>query len=89
MKNTGREMLQTVVMKVIYEFSTHHGYLYMDEGCCCDMTECIEFFQMIDPDVTHIFTFAGNKADTKYRLTEEGWCPFTVTVEVLTRIKPI
>jgi hypothetical protein len=68
MANRGKQMLGTSVTGMEYNFQSRAGRLYMDRGCCCDMTDCINYFRRIDPDVTSIRTFAGIEDDTAYVL---------------------
>lgn len=70
---TGRQMLQTTVRSIKYDFIAFSGHLFMDADCCCDMTECIEFFKRIDPNVIYILTTADREHDTSYRLIDGQW----------------
>jgi hypothetical protein len=72
-KDRGKQMLQTSVTGIEYSFVHHAGRLYMERGCCCDMTDCINFFRKIDPEVESIRTFAGIEEDTTYRCHDEKW----------------
>lgn len=65
--------LQCAVYDITYNFPTRTGVLLMEDGNCCDMSGCIAFFQRIDPEVTSIFTKAGNEPDTTYVKTADGW----------------
>lgn len=62
------ELLKTTVISVCYEFCDRWGQIHMPEGCCCDMSASIKFFQGIDPQVKVIETFAGERLDTCYKL---------------------
>jgi hypothetical protein len=68
----GKQMLGTNVEGIEYNFVAHAGRLYMERGCCCDMTDCINFFRRIDPDVSFIRTIAGIVDDTSYRRLADG-----------------
>jgi hypothetical protein len=35
------KLLETSVTEIEYNFVNHSGRLYMERGCCCDMTACI------------------------------------------------
>jgi hypothetical protein len=69
----GRQMLDASVLRLSYSFETTSGILYVEEGTCCDMTACIEFFKKIDPQVTRIATMAGKEPDTSYHLRDGKW----------------
>jgi hypothetical protein len=71
--NRGKQMLQTSVTGFEYSFVHHTGRLYMPRGCCCDMTDCVNFFRKIDPDVEAIRTFAGIEEDTAYQRHDGKW----------------
>lgn len=68
----GKQMLETSVLGIEYNFVNHSGRLYMESKCCCDMTACINYFRQIDPDVSSIRTIAGIEDDTSYRLLADG-----------------
>ena len=56
-----------------YDFDKKTGTLIMLDGDCCDMSGCIAFFEMIDPDVRPIATISGTAPDTSYVRTGSGW----------------
>lgn len=62
-----RDGLQCEVTSLHYDFDETTGCLSMPIGSCCDMTACIELFQMIDPRVNLIVTTVGDRRDTCYR----------------------
>jgi hypothetical protein len=68
----GKQMLGTTVTEIEYNFCSHSGRVYMERDCCVDMTDCVNYFQRIDPDVAAIRTFAGVKEDTSYRRHPDG-----------------
>ena len=67
------ERLKCGVVSLAYDFRSRTGQLYLPDGHCCDMTGCIALFQAIDPDVTAIKTYSGDKADTAYRKKGTEW----------------
>jgi uncharacterized protein with PIN domain len=71
-----RQMLKTLVRRIEYDFTDFTGRLHMDDGCCCDMSDCIAFFKTIDPNVTYTSTLAGARQDTCYRLIDGEWRAF-------------
>jgi|SRR6516165_85640 hypothetical protein len=64
--------LQTDLNDVTYSFNNRVGKLFMPEGCCCDMSGCINLFRRIDPKVQFIETWAGETLDTCYRKLHDG-----------------
>ena len=68
----GRFMLGTYVTGMEYNFQSHTARLYLDKGCCCDIEDCVDFFQRIDPDVQIIRTFTLLQEDTCYRRDARG-----------------
>jgi hypothetical protein len=71
-----KQMLKTLVKRIEYDFTAFAGRLYMDDRCCCDMSDCIAFFKNIDPNVIYISTMAGDEQDTRYRLIDGKWQAF-------------
>ena len=67
-----KQMLQTSVTRVEYDFVRCAGKLYQGVMCYCDMTECIDYFKQIDAEVKRIDTYVGGKPDTVYVLNG-GW----------------
>ncbi len=61
------ERLKCHVVSLTYDFRSQTGQVYLLDGDCCDMTGCVALFQGIDPKVTAIDTYSGDKADTVYR----------------------
>jgi hypothetical protein len=61
----GKQMLQTSVRKIEYDFMACTGKLFQDFGYC-DMSECIAYFEKIDPAVIRIQTYCGGEKDTYY-----------------------
>jgi hypothetical protein len=59
-----------------YNFDTRTGILRMPKGNCCHAPECIAIFERIDPNVKEIKTFAGDKPDTSYVKSSDGWQVF-------------
>lgn len=70
------DRLMCHVVSLAYDFRSHMGQVYMLDGNCCDMTGCLSLFQGIDPKVTAIETYSGDKADTVYRKEDEEWSAF-------------
>ena len=68
----GKQMLESSVVGIEYNFVNRSARLYMEKGCCCDMTACINFFRQIDPEVSFIRTIAGIVDDTSYRRLADG-----------------
>jgi len=68
----GKQMLGADVTGIEYSFVSHAGRLYMAPGDCCDMTDCINYFRRIDPEVERIRTFSGIEDDTTYRRLSDG-----------------
>ena len=67
------ERLQCSVVSLAYDFGTHKGRLYLQDGDCCDMEGCLELFEAIDPTVTAITTYSGDQEDTLYRKHGTEW----------------
>lgn len=65
--------MQCRVLELRYSFVHKTGTLHMVDGDCCDMSGCVDAFKAIDGDVARIVTYSGNRADTSYILTKEGW----------------
>jgi hypothetical protein len=65
--------LQCEVLTLDYDFIRKVGKIYFPPVNCCNMTDCIELFQHIDPAVSMIYTFAGDWYDTAYRKDRIGW----------------
>ena len=61
----GKQMLQTSVRRIEYDFITRTGKLFQDFGYC-DMSECIAYFEKIDPAVIRIQTYCGGEKDAYY-----------------------
>ncbi|MFZ0916675.1 MAG: hypothetical protein WAN04_07255, partial [Candidatus Udaeobacter sp.] len=61
------------VVRITYDFEQCAGKLYQDMLCYCDMTECIEFFKRVDPEVRKIQTYVAGEEDTAYWLKHGGW----------------
>jgi hypothetical protein len=56
-----------------FDFEAHQARLMLAPGHCTDMMGAIEFCRGVDPDVTAIATFSGDKLDTRYRKGDNGW----------------
>jgi hypothetical protein len=56
-------------IKVEYDFVKRRGFLYMDDGDCCDMTGCIKRAQELMPDVRAISTINQEGIDTFYYIS--------------------
>jgi hypothetical protein len=67
------ERLKCHVVSLAYDCCSHTGQLYLLDGDCCDMTGCVALFKGIDPKVTAINTYSGDKADTVYRKEGTEW----------------
>jgi hypothetical protein len=65
----GKQMLQTSVRKIEYDFMACTGKLFQDFGYC-DMSECIAYFEKIDPAVIRIQTYCGGEKDILFSV---GW----------------
>lgn len=66
--------MMTAVDSLYYDFSTKHGFVFLPERMCTDMTGCIQSFRFIDPDVSEIIVFAGMQKDVTYeRLASGEW----------------
>ena len=61
------------VRHLSYDFVTGQGRVDMPEHNCVDMCGCIALFEHIDADCWLIETVAGDKPDTLYERTAEGW----------------
>jgi hypothetical protein len=71
--------MQCCVRSVSYNFRDLTGRLDMEDGDCCDMSGCIEFFQALDPGVRLIETFSGSERDTAYIRSPRGvWRPMDI-----------
>jgi hypothetical protein len=60
------------VKKLEHDFRTKTLRLFFPANHCCDAGGAINYAKNIDPGVTVIETFAGDKLDTVYRLDGEG-----------------
>ena len=58
-------------MEVRYSFPTRKGSLFLN-FYCVDMSECIRFFQRIDPQVRSIQTYIDSNLDTAYHCNSDG-----------------
>jgi hypothetical protein len=67
------ERLKCHVVSLAHDFRSHTGQLHLPDGDCCDMTGCVALFEGIDPQVTAINTYSGDKADTVYRKEGTEW----------------
>jgi len=56
-----------------YDFEKKVGRLLMAETSACDLGGCVALFTKIDPDVKLIETFAGDKSDTIFKRSNDGW----------------
>jgi hypothetical protein len=65
----GKQMLQTSVRKIEYDFMACTGKLFQDFGYC-DMSECIAYIEKIDPAVIRIQTYCGGEKDILFSV---GW----------------
>ena len=65
----GKQMLQTSVRKIEYDFMACTGKLFQDFGYC-DMSECIAYFEKIDPAVIRIQSYCGGEKDILFSV---GW----------------
>lgn len=61
-----RADFQCYITGVSYDFETRMGTVIMNEGSCCSMSGCVEFFKKIDPQVIHIQAFEGENLDIEY-----------------------
>ena len=61
------------VISLAYDFRSHAGQVYFPDGECCDMSGCVALFEGIDPKVTIVRTFSGDREDTVYRKEGKGW----------------
>jgi hypothetical protein len=64
------------VVSLAYDFTKHTGQIHLLAGDFCDMSGCVAVFEGIDPKVTAIDTFSGERVDTKYRKEGGGWIAF-------------
>lgn len=71
------QLMKTEVGSICYDFDAQCGVLYMHADCCCDMDECVKFFERIDPAIKEILTMAGHLRDTVYRKYPNGWEAFS------------
>jgi hypothetical protein len=69
---SGMQMLGTTVTGIEYNFCSHAGRVYMERDCCVDMTDCVNYFRRLDPNVAAIRTFAGVEEDASYRRLPDG-----------------
>ena len=49
--------------RIEYDFMTCTGKLFQDLVSFCDMSECIAYFEKIDPAVIRIQTYCGGEKD--------------------------
>lgn len=47
------------VERMEYNFDIKQGTLWMQESNCCNMSQCIEMFRKLDPEVKLIITYPG------------------------------
>jgi hypothetical protein len=62
-------------VSMAYNFCTLKGEVVLAEGCCGDMSSCINLFKAIDPRVREIQTYRGEKAARLFRKEDDGWTP--------------
>jgi hypothetical protein len=74
------ERLMCHVVSLAYDFRSHTGKVYLADGECCDMSGCVALFERIDPKVTAVETFSGDRADTVYRKAGKEWNAITPSV---------
>jgi hypothetical protein len=65
--------LACVPERLVYDFTTRTGHLYMLQGDCCDMQGAVALFQAIDPRVVRVVTASGDALDTCYETQRGGW----------------
>jgi hypothetical protein len=70
------ERLRCHVVSLAHDFRNHTGQVYLLDGECCDMTGCVALSEEIDPEVTAVRTFSGDRADTMYRKQGKEWSAF-------------
>jgi hypothetical protein len=61
------------VNKIVFDVENKCGYLYTPEFNYPDMTRTVKAFTSVDPEIKVIFTISGEKPDTTYTKTIEGW----------------
>lgn len=61
------------VVSLTYDFCSGTGELFLPDRNCCDMTGCVKMFESIDPQVSTIKTYSGDKPDTAYRKEGAEW----------------
>lgn len=71
-----RADVQCHVKVLEYDFAKRRGTLKMEDGSCTDMMGCVRLFQAIDPNVSDILTFSGERRDTRYMRSGEDWRAF-------------
>ena len=57
----GRQMLQSAVRRIEYDFITRTGMLFQAPVSFCDMS--VAYFEKIDPAVIRIPTYCGGEKD--------------------------
>jgi hypothetical protein len=67
------ERLMCHAVSLTYDFGSHTGRLFLPGRDRCDMTGCVKMFEGIDPKVTAIQTYSGNKPTTMYRKDGGEW----------------
>ena len=73
------ERMQCPVERLMYDWMTKIGRVYLGVSGCSDMTGCLQVFSAIDADVQTILTFSDDAPDTIYERDGTGqWqavCP--------------
>lgn len=69
----GKRDIGCDLLSLAYDFRTRCGELRMPDDECCDMSACVALFEVIDPSVKKIETYAGAILDTVYWRSGFGW----------------
>lgn len=69
------------VLRTKHYPSTHTAMVYLPIGNCCNRDSCIAYFQKTDPDISTIFTFAGDVLDVVFTKAEDGYWSSTANWE--------
>ncbi len=69
----GTADLQCTIVWIGYDFATRTGTLVMAPNDCCDVENCIPFFQRIDEQVQRIKIYTGDQPHRFFTMDSGKW----------------
>jgi hypothetical protein len=64
---------QNGAQRISYDYRTHAGAVLLDEGCRCDVTQVVELFAAVDPQVRFVKVIAGRRTCVNYEKLAGHW----------------